>query len=76
VSELRFTVPVGAGELAGVLHLSDDDLRGPCVIACHGLGASKDAHRREAVAESRRWLLAHLPHAAPASRPASTGRIR
>ncbi len=29
MSELRFTVSVGADELAGVLHLSDDDLRGP-----------------------------------------------
>jgi hypothetical protein len=45
VSELRFTVPVGAADVAGVLHLPDDNLPGPCVIACHGMGASKDSDK-------------------------------
>ncbi|HET9856108.1 MAG TPA: alpha/beta fold hydrolase [Methylomirabilota bacterium] len=45
MSELRFTVLVGGDELAGVLHLPDGDLPGPCVIACHGLGASKDSDK-------------------------------
>ena len=45
MSELRFTVAVGADEVAGVLHLPDDDLPGPCVIACHGMGASKDSDK-------------------------------
>jgi fermentation-respiration switch protein FrsA (DUF1100 family) len=134
VSEQRFTVPVGAADVAGVLHLPDDSTPSPCVIAGHGMGGSKDSdkylllgrelpaaglalarfdrdevvppahgralfdrardprrlhviagadhrltepgHRREAVEESRRWLLAHLPPAAPAVRMASTGRIR
>jgi len=44
VSEHRFTVPVGAADVAGVLHLPDD-LPGPCVIACHGMGASKDSDK-------------------------------
>lgn len=33
-------------------------------------------HRREAVEESRRWSLAHLPHPAPAGRAVPIGRIR
>ena len=45
MSELRFTVPVGAADVAGVLHLPDDNLPGPCVIACHGMGASKDSDK-------------------------------
>ncbi len=45
MSEQRFTVAVGADEVAGVLHLPDDDLPGPCVIACHGMGASKDSDK-------------------------------
>ncbi|HTG09379.1 MAG TPA: alpha/beta fold hydrolase [Candidatus Eisenbacteria bacterium] len=44
MSEHRFTVPVGAADVAGVLHLPDD-LPGPCVIACHGMGASKDSDK-------------------------------
>jgi uncharacterized protein len=44
VSELRFTLPVGAGLVAGVLHLPDDR-PGPCVVACHGMGASKDSEK-------------------------------
>jgi dipeptidyl aminopeptidase/acylaminoacyl peptidase len=46
------------------------------VIAGADHRLSEPAHRREALEESRRWLLAHLPHAAPAGRPAPTGRTR
>ena len=45
MSELRFRVPVGADDVTGVLHLPDDSLPGPCVIACHGMGASKDSDK-------------------------------
>jgi fermentation-respiration switch protein FrsA (DUF1100 family) len=45
VSELRFRVPVGADDVAGVLHLPADNLPAPCVIACHGMGASKDSDK-------------------------------
>jgi pimeloyl-ACP methyl ester carboxylesterase len=45
VSEQRFTVPVGGADVAAVLHLPDDNLPGPCVIACHGMGASKDSEK-------------------------------
>jgi hypothetical protein len=45
VSERRFTVAVGAARVAGVLHAPDDDLPCPCVIACHGMGASKDSDK-------------------------------
>jgi dipeptidyl aminopeptidase/acylaminoacyl peptidase len=38
-------VPVGTDDVAGVLHLPDDNLPGPCVIACHGMGASKDSDK-------------------------------
>lgn len=40
----RFAVAVGAADIAGVLHLPE---RGPsaCVIACHGMGASKDSDK-------------------------------
>jgi len=44
VSEQRFTLPVGAGQVAGVLHLPDDR-PSPCVVACHGMGASKDSDK-------------------------------
>jgi len=44
VSELRFRVPVGAADVAAVLHLPDE-LPAPCVIACHGMGASKDSDK-------------------------------
>ncbi len=46
------------------------------VIAGADHRLTEPAHRREAVEESRRWLLAHLPHAAPAGRIAPTGRTR
>jgi hypothetical protein len=46
VSTLRFTVTVGAADVVGVLHLPDRR-PAPCVIACHGMGASiPPAHGR------------------------------
>jgi uncharacterized protein len=44
VSEQRFTLLVGAGSVAGVLHLPADR-PSPCVVACHGMGASKDSDK-------------------------------
>ena len=44
MSELRFRVPVGAADVAAVLHLPDE-IPAPCVIACHGMGASKDSDK-------------------------------
>ena len=44
VSE-RHTVPVADGTVALVLHLPSAPARVPCVIACHGLGASKDSDK-------------------------------
>ena len=38
--------------------------------------AAQKAQNDFGVEESRRWLLAHLPHAAPAGRIAPTGRTR
>ncbi len=40
----RFGVTVGAAEVAGVLHLPARR-PGPCVVACHGMGASKDSDK-------------------------------
>ena len=40
----RFTVTVGAADVAGVLHLPPER-PAPCVIACHGMGASKDSEK-------------------------------
>jgi hypothetical protein len=47
VSELRFRVTVGAAEVAGVLHLPASAAAGgaPCVVACHGMGASKESDK-------------------------------
>jgi fermentation-respiration switch protein FrsA (DUF1100 family) len=49
VSEPRFRVTVGAAEVAGVLHLPEGGRVGggpwPCVVACHGMGASKDSDK-------------------------------
>jgi fermentation-respiration switch protein FrsA (DUF1100 family) len=45
VSESRFRVTVGAAEVAGVLHLPDGPGPWPCVVACHGMGASKDSDK-------------------------------
>ncbi len=44
MSTQRFTVTVGAADVAGVLHLPDHR-QAPCVIACHGMGASKDSDK-------------------------------
>lgn len=38
-------VPLPDGELALALHLPDGDARVPCVVACHGLSASKDSDK-------------------------------
>lgn len=44
--EERHTVPLpDGGRLALVLHLPPGQGRGPCVVACHGLGASKDSDK-------------------------------
>src|SRR5258705_13382600 len=40
----RFSVRVGALAVAGVLHLPPSR-RAACVVACHGLGASKDSDK-------------------------------
>jgi len=45
VSESRFRVTVGAAEVAGVLHVPDGPGPWPCVVACHGMGASKDSDK-------------------------------
>ena len=46
MSESRFRVTVGAAEVAGVLHLPEAGRgRWPCVVACHGMGASKDSDK-------------------------------
>ncbi|HKW91340.1 MAG TPA: alpha/beta fold hydrolase [Methylomirabilota bacterium] len=42
--EHRFSVPVGAADVVGVLHLPSTG-PGPCVVACHGMGASKDSDK-------------------------------
>ena len=44
MSAPRFRVTVGAADVAGVLHLPDTR-PAPCVIACHGMGASKDSDK-------------------------------
>ena len=40
----RFSATVGSSEVVGVLHLPDQT-PSPCVIACHGMGASKDSDK-------------------------------
>ena len=40
----RFSATVGSSEVVGVLHLPEST-PSPCVIACHGLGASKDSDK-------------------------------
>jgi len=44
VSTHRFTLTLGAADVVGALHLPDE-LPSPCVIACHGMGASKDSDK-------------------------------
>ena len=41
----RQTVPVSNGHVALVLHVPDVAARVPCVVACHGLSASKDSDK-------------------------------
>ena len=41
----RHTVALPGGKLALVLHLPDAARPSPCVVACHGLGASKDSDK-------------------------------
>lgn len=41
----RHVVPIAGGGLALVLHLPDAPARVPCVVACHGLHASKDSDK-------------------------------
>jgi pimeloyl-ACP methyl ester carboxylesterase len=41
----RHTVDVPGGHLRLVLHLPDVDAPVPCVVACHGLSASKDSDK-------------------------------
>lgn len=46
MSEPRFRVTVGAADIAGVLHLpSGGPGPWPCVVTCHGMGASKDSDK-------------------------------
>ncbi len=56
MSEARPRVPVPGGELALVLHLPEGRPRVPCVVACHGLRASKEG-------EKYLLLAAELPRA-------------
>ena len=56
MSEARHRIPVTGGELALVLHLPETPPRVPCVVACHGLRASKDS-------EKYLLLAAELPRA-------------
>jgi alpha-beta hydrolase superfamily lysophospholipase len=41
----RHAVPLPDAKLALVLHLPDAPAPGPCVVACHGLSASKDSDK-------------------------------
>ena len=45
VTSERCVVPVPGGGLAMVLHLPDMPAAPPCVVACHGLHASKDSDK-------------------------------
>ncbi|MBI4635357.1 MAG: alpha/beta fold hydrolase [Candidatus Rokubacteria bacterium] len=45
MTEERHTVPEAGGSLALVLHLPADRGPAPCVVACHGLLASKDSDK-------------------------------
>jgi uncharacterized protein len=45
VSAERYWVALPDGKLSLVLHTPDVDCRVPCVIACHGLSASKDSDK-------------------------------
>lgn len=41
----RHTVALPAGKLSLVLHVPEGEARVPCVVACHGLHASKDSDK-------------------------------
>lgn len=41
----RYAVAVPGGACALMLHLPETPARAPCVLACHGLGASKDSDK-------------------------------
>src|SRR4029453_2411380 len=45
VTAKRFTVPIGGTSLVGVLHVPVSCAEAPVVVACHGLGASKDSDK-------------------------------
>lgn len=45
MSAHAFRVTVGAADVGGVLHLPAGDGPVPCVVACHGMGASKDSEK-------------------------------
>jgi pimeloyl-ACP methyl ester carboxylesterase len=45
IAEERHRVAVGDGHLALVLHLPASPARVPCVVACHGLNASKNSEK-------------------------------
>ncbi|MGH7276717.1 MAG: alpha/beta hydrolase [Candidatus Rokuibacteriota bacterium] len=45
MNQERRSVPLPDGKLALVLHLPDAPGARPCVVACHGLGASKDSDK-------------------------------
>ena len=41
----RFTVTVGGADVVGVVHAPEGPHPTPCVVACHGMGASKDSDK-------------------------------
>jgi uncharacterized protein len=45
VTTRPFSVAIGASEVVGVLHAGEGTRRRPCVVACHGMGASKDSDK-------------------------------
>jgi uncharacterized protein len=45
VSTHRFRTAVGAADVVGVLHLPEAGGPAACVVACHGMGASKDSEK-------------------------------
>src|SRR3990172_7559567 len=52
MSAERLAVPVGAERIAAVLHLPSGSRPAPCVVASHGLAASKDSDKYLQLAES------------------------
>jgi alpha-beta hydrolase superfamily lysophospholipase len=51
VTAAAYRLPIGGGALALVLHLPERS-PAPCVVACHGLGASKDTDKYLLLAEA------------------------